>query len=71
MSRIYRCYGELLALERDTFSNPEAAKREAMLARLDAIEQNVAKLKVPLTFADQFYVLRQHINFVRDRLTQV
>jgi hypothetical protein len=24
---------------------------------------------MPLAFADQFYVLREHINFVRDRLT--
>jgi hypothetical protein len=26
-------------------------------------------MKVPLAFADQFYVLREHIRFVRDRLT--
>jgi hypothetical protein len=25
------------------------------------------KMKVPLAFADQFYVLRDHIKFVRDR----
>src|SRR5581483_7251615 len=70
MSRIYKCYGALLALERDAFANPEAAKRDELLTRLDAIEQTVARLKVPLTFADQFYVLRQHINFVRERLAQ-
>lgn len=69
MSRIYRCYGALLALERDTFANPEGTQRDELLARLDRIEQSVAKTKVPLSFADQFYVLRQHIEFVRERLT--
>jgi hypothetical protein len=26
-------------------------------------------LKMPLAYADQFYVLREHIGFVRERLT--
>lgn len=64
-SRIYRWYGALLALERDMLAHPEPAKREEMLKRLDAIEQGVNSLKVPLSFADQFYVLRGHISFVR------
>jgi hypothetical protein len=64
-SRIYRWYGALLALERDMLAHPGLEKREAMLKRLDAIEQGVNSLKVPLSFADQFYVLRGHITFVR------
>ena len=67
-SRIYRWYGALLTLERDVLAHPEPEKREEMLKRLDAIEQGVNSLKVPLSFADQFYVLRGHISFVRDRL---
>ena len=31
-------------------------------------EQRVNAIKMPLPFADQFYVLREHINFVRRRL---
>jgi len=64
-SRIYRWYGALLALERDMLAHPEPEKREELLKRLDAIEQGVNSLKVPLSFADQFYVLRGHIGFVR------
>jgi hypothetical protein len=67
-SRIYRWYGALLALERDLFSHPEAERREELRKRLDPIEQGVNSMKVPLLFADQFYVLRQHIGFVRERL---
>ena len=67
-SRIYRWYGALLALERDVLAHPEPENHADMLKRLDAIEQGVNSLKVPLSFADQFYVLRGHISFVRERL---
>ena len=69
-SRIYRWYGALLALERDMRTNPDPKAREDLLKRLDAIEQGVDGIKVPLAFADQFYVLREHISFVRGRLAK-
>ena len=40
-----------------------------MLARLDQIEESVNHMKMPLAFADQFYVLREHIGFVKARLS--
>jgi len=33
------------------------------------IEEEVNKMKVPASFADQFYALRDHVSFVHDRLT--
>ncbi|MGZ9709547.1 TAXI family TRAP transporter solute-binding subunit [Glaciimonas sp. GNP009] len=66
-SRIYRWYGSLIALERGaTAQTPE--ERADMLQRLDHIEESVNRMKMPLAFADQFYVLREHIGFVRSRL---
>jgi len=38
-----------------------------MLKQLEEIETEVNKMKMPLAFADQFYVLRDHIGFVRGR----
>ncbi len=70
-SRIYRWYGALIGLERAALSNSAAHNREEMLKRLDGIENSVNRMKVPLTFADQFYVLREHIGFVRDRLAKI
>ena len=67
-SRIYRWYGALIALERNALAHPAAEVREEMLKRLDDIETAVNKVKVPLAFAEHFYVLREHIRFVRDRL---
>ena len=67
-SRIYRWYGALIQLERDMRTNRDPAAREDLARRLDQIEQGVNGIKVPLAFADQFYVLREHISFVRGRL---
>jgi len=65
--RTYRWYRAMLVLERDgALMTPE--KRAEMLARLDHIEMEVNRVKVPASFADQFYGLRGHIAFVRSRL---
>ncbi|MEO6002545.1 MAG: TAXI family TRAP transporter solute-binding subunit [Opitutus sp.] len=66
--RFYRWYRPLLRLERDTFAPLTAERVEELIARLDEIEQGVSHLKVPASFASQFYWLRSHIAFVRDRL---
>jgi len=67
-SRIYRWYGSLLALERDIRRDPAPEDMEELLKRLAGIEEAVGSIKVPLSFADQLYVLREHIGFVRARL---
>lgn len=68
--RLYRWYRALLLVERDLFA-PSPEQPEKLLERLDEIEASVNKMKVPASFADQFYGLRGHIGFVRDRLLQV
>jgi hypothetical protein len=57
-------------LERDALGGLTSEKRKELLERLDHIEKEVNKMKVPASFADQFYALRGDIRFVRDRLTQ-
>ena len=66
--RIYRCYRPLLRLERDAETPLTPGRTEELLARLDQIEADVNGLKVPASFASQFYDLRNHIAFVRHRL---
>ena len=66
--RIYRYYRPLLQLERDAEASLTAARVEELLLRLDAIERDVNALKVPASFANQFYDLRNHVVFVRNRL---
>ena len=69
-SRIYRWYGALIAIERGALSETSPAERETLLDKLDSIEESVNGLKMPLAYADQFYVLREHIGFVRTRLSR-
>ena len=68
-ARIYRWYGALIGLEREALQTSLPDRREEMLKRLDDIKKGVNTMKMPVAFADQFYVLREHIRFVRDRLT--
>jgi hypothetical protein len=68
--RINRWYRELLALERNLPGEGPPASREKLMARLGRIENEVNKMKVPTSFAGQFYDLRGNIQFVRDRLPQ-
>ena len=67
-SRIYRRYGELMALERETLAPFTAEQREDLKMRLATIEKSVINAKIPGPYANELYVLREHIKLVRDRL---
>jgi TRAP transporter TAXI family solute receptor len=67
-SRIYRWYGALMTLERAMLAHPDQTEREELFKQLEAIENSVNSLILPLAFADQQYVLREHIAMVRARM---
>jgi TRAP-type uncharacterized transport system substrate-binding protein len=67
-SRIFKWYRALLMIEQDLITQLAPEKRKALMERLDNIEEAVNRMKVPASFADQFYGLRGHITFVRARL---
>jgi hypothetical protein len=68
-SRFSRWYRALLMIEQDLIAQLTPEKRKALIERLDNIEEAVNGMKVPASFADQFYNLRGHITFVRTRLS--
>jgi TRAP transporter TAXI family solute receptor len=68
-SRIYRWYKELQEIERDL----EAAPREELRRRLldlDALEQKVRRLAMPVSYGNPLYSLRQHIAMLRLQLRE-
>lgn len=67
-SRIYRWYGALMAIERDMLEDRTPEKHQEIVRRLDEIENSVNEIKTPPSFADQLYVLREHVGLVRHRL---
>ncbi|HEX7952189.1 MAG TPA: hypothetical protein VF523_03850 [Burkholderiales bacterium] len=44
-------------------------ERQAILMRLDDVERAINRIRTPLSFADQLFVLRSHVNMVSERLT--
>ncbi|MEO9064631.1 MAG: hypothetical protein ABI277_09990 [Burkholderiaceae bacterium] len=83
-SRVYRWYGQLREVENDADTmtaaaeealpgaarddRAEAVLRAKHLARLRDIERRVNHLVVPLSYADELYTLKLHIDRVRAKL---
>jgi hypothetical protein len=59
-----------MALERAAFAETTPQQRADLLRQLDKIEERVITLRLPGAFAEQVYILRQHIGFVRNRIAQ-
>ena len=73
-SRIYRWYGQLRTVEQAIEEVPSDRRAEvypAQLRRLAEIEEKVNQLSIPLSFADELYRLRSHIDFVRLRIMRL
>lgn len=66
-SRAFRWYRELRAIEHEA-THAESAPREALHARLDALEARLRELKMPLSRNNLVYDLRQHLELVRAKL---
>ena len=67
-ARIVRWYAQLGEFESELSENPDPAKADEYLARLDAIEAEISGAQVPKWFAEQAYLLRAAIDLVRERL---
>ena len=67
-SRVFRWYGQLRAIELQM--QVEGSDPEHLAHELDTLEQNVAGIIVPLSYADELYALRNNINLVRRRLEE-
>ena len=68
-TRIHHRYGELMELERRTLGELSQERRKELLERLAAIEKSVISRRMPGSHAEQVYILREHIDFVRKKLT--
>ena len=69
-SRIDLRYRQLMALERHSLEEVSAEQRAILLDQLAQIEKSVIALKMPGSHAEPLYVLREHIQFVRENLVR-
>jgi TRAP transporter TAXI family solute receptor len=65
---IYRWYGELRFTENAVRGGEGDAA--AQRARLERIEQQLDRMRVPVAYAAEFYILRSHVRWVRDLLRE-
>jgi len=63
-ARVFRWYGRLREIEGAVGAQSAAT----LMAELDDIETRVAQIQVPLSYTDELYALKSHIQFVRRRL---
>src|SRR4051812_42944688 len=64
-SRVFRWYGKLREVDRQMHVHPERAAQ--LLRELDALDERVDRIAVPLAYADELYELRNNIDIVRRR----
>jgi hypothetical protein len=65
-SRVFRWYGQLRQLE-ERLQAGEGTRAE-LLEALNALEARVGRIRVPLSYADELYALRNNIELVRRKL---
>jgi hypothetical protein len=67
-SRVFRWYGQLRSIEQQIKEPDSGRSSEELMAELDALENKVEQIVVPLSYTDELYALRNHIGLVRKRL---
>jgi TRAP transporter TAXI family solute receptor len=66
--KIYIWYKDLRALEEEGRATPAGEPRTSVLSRLERLQVDIGKLDVPLSYTDDLYRLRSHVEFVKQLL---
>lgn len=69
-TKIYQRYRELVALERALLDEKDSARRKELQKNFDRIEDQIYKMRIKGSYADQVYGLRGHIDYVRRMMGQ-
>ncbi|HYO55027.1 MAG TPA: TAXI family TRAP transporter solute-binding subunit [Archangium sp.] len=69
-SRIYRWYARLRVVDERLRGMPDAEQIRRDLLLLEQLEHEIGGVKVPLSYMDEFYDLRVHVGYIRDRLEE-
>jgi TRAP transporter TAXI family solute receptor len=67
--RLFYWYGQLKALEASFDTDPTGKHLAQKQTEIERIEEAVSHIRFPLTFSDQLYNLRSHIDIVRRKIT--
>lgn len=67
-SRVFRWYGQLRNIEDRAATQREPVSE--LVSELQRLESRVEQIAVPLSYADELYALRNHIELVRQKLVK-
>jgi hypothetical protein len=70
-SKIYRWYSKLRAFDPERHKEEGPERLREYLVGLEGIEAKVSNISVPLSFSEELYQLRMHINLLRSKLKQL
>lgn len=70
-SRIYRWYKHLRDIDKQLLKSSTPENVEEEIQRLLVMQQDLAKVEVPLAFTHELYELHLHVRFVLQRLKQL
>jgi TRAP transporter TAXI family solute receptor len=70
-SKIYRWYSKLRAFDPERHKEEGTERLQEYLVKLEGIEAKVANISVPLSFSEELYHLRMHIDLLRNKLKQM
>jgi len=70
-SRIYRWYSKLRAFDPEQHKAEGTERLQEYLVGLEGIEEKVSNISVPLSFSEELYHLRMHIDLLRSKLKQM
>jgi len=70
-SKIYRWYSKLRAFDPERHKEEGTERLQAYLVQLERIEEKVSNISVPLSFSEELFHLRMHIDMLRSKLRQM
>lgn len=70
-SRIYRWYKDLRHTEKRLLKHSDSVDVNEEISRLQLIQQDLAKVEVPLAYTHELYELHLHVRYVLQRLQQL
>jgi len=70
-SKIYRWYSKLRAFDPERHKEEGTERLQEYLVKLEGIEEKVSNISVPLSYSEELYHLRMHIDMLRSKLKQM
>jgi TRAP transporter TAXI family solute receptor len=70
-SKIYRWYSKLRAFDPERHKQEATERLQEYLVKLEGIEEKVSNISVPLSYSEELYHLRMHIDMLQSKLKQM